>query len=66
MVDQSATLAKMKRILLPLLLLAGCEEARPPAPTEEQNDQLNEVEAMLNAEGAASNQATREPAGDRP
>ena len=37
-----------------LLLLAGCGEQRPLAPTPEQNDQLNEAEAMLNEEGAAS------------
>jgi hypothetical protein len=28
--------------------LAGCGEQRPPAPTPEQNDQLNEAEDMLN------------------
>ena len=33
------------------LLLAGCGEQRPPAPTAAQNDQLNEAEAMLNEEG---------------
>ncbi len=32
------------------LLLAGCGEQRPPAPTAEQNDQLNEAEDMLNEE----------------
>ena len=32
------------------LFLAGCGEQRPPAPTAEQNDQLNEAEAMLNEE----------------
>lgn len=40
----------MKRIfLLSLLLLVGCDQ-RPPAPTAEQNNQLNEAEAMLNEE----------------
>ena len=34
-----------------VLALAGCGEQRPPAPTSEQNDQLNEAEAMLNEEG---------------
>jgi hypothetical protein len=33
-----------------VLVLAGCGEQRPPAPTPEQNDQLNEAEAMLNEE----------------
>ena len=32
------------------LILAGCGEPRPPAPTAEQNDQLNEAEEMLNEE----------------
>jgi hypothetical protein len=34
------------------LLLAGCGEQRPPAPSAEQNDQLNEAESMLNEEAA--------------
>ncbi len=32
------------------LALAACGEQRPPAPTAEQNDQLNEAEEMLNEE----------------
>ena len=35
-----------------MLFLAGCGEQRPPAPTAEQNDQLNEAEDMLNEEAA--------------
>jgi len=31
-----------------LLLLAGCREDRPPAPTAEQDRQLNEAEELLN------------------
>ena len=39
----------MKRIVVTLmLLLAACRDDRPPAPTSEQSDQLNEAEAMLN------------------
>jgi hypothetical protein len=39
----------MRRVWIALaLVLAGCGERRPPAPTAEQNDQLNEAEAMLN------------------
>ena len=40
----------MRKILLAALLLAACSEQRPPAPTAEQNDQLNEAEEMLNEE----------------
>ena len=40
-----------KKLLLALALcLAACGEQRPPAPTAEQNEQLNEAEAMLNEE----------------
>jgi hypothetical protein len=38
-----------KKILSALLVLSACNE-RPPAPTAEQNDQLNEAEAMLDEE----------------
>jgi hypothetical protein len=49
--DCFAALAMTKRALFALaLLLAGCGEQRPPAATPEQNDQLNEAEAMLNEE----------------
>jgi len=38
--------------LLPLV--AACHKDRPPAPTAEQSDQLNEAEDMLNS--AAQNE----------
>ena len=40
------------RLALALLLLPlapACRDQRPPAPTAEQANQLNEAEAMLNA-----------------
>ena len=39
-------------ILSALLFLAACRDERPPAPTAEQSDQLNEAEDLLNAEAA--------------
>jgi hypothetical protein len=41
----------VKRFIAPLLvmLLAACHDRRPPAPTPEQNQQLNEMEKELNA-----------------
>jgi hypothetical protein len=41
------------RVLLcvSLFLLCNCHEQRPPAPTSEQADQLNEAENMLNELG---------------
>ena len=40
-----------KRIVLIALLLTGCGENRPPAPTADENRQLDEAEAMLNEVG---------------
>ena len=39
-------------ILSTFLLLAACRDDRPPAPTPEESDQLNEAENLLNAEAA--------------
>jgi len=36
------------------VLLAGCHDRRPPAPTAEQSQQLNDAEDMLN--GMAANE----------
>ncbi|MGN6848469.1 MAG: hypothetical protein ACTHJK_03165 [Sphingomicrobium sp.] len=38
-------------LIASLLLLAACHKDRPPAPTREQNAQLNDAENMLNAMG---------------
>jgi hypothetical protein len=35
-----------------LMLLAACGDDRPPAPTAEESDQLNEAEELLNQEAA--------------
>ena len=40
-----------------VLLLQACGDDRPPAPTAEQSDQLNEAEALLNAEAEAQENA---------
>jgi hypothetical protein len=31
-----------------LLALAACQDKRPPTPTQDQSDQLNEADSMLN------------------
>ena len=48
----------MKKVILCVLLLASCRDQRPPAPTAEQAQQLNEAEDLLdnmatNEEGPA-------------
>jgi hypothetical protein len=35
-----------------LLIITGCRDQQPPAPTAEQSAQLNEAEDWLNAEAA--------------
>ena len=45
-------LAMALKIILIALSLSACGESRPPAPTAEENRQLDEAEAMLN-EGVA-------------
>jgi hypothetical protein len=35
-------------VVLSLMLLGACRDNRPPAPTAEQSQQLNEAEDMLN------------------
>ena len=40
----------MKSIVLAaVLLLCGCRDHQPPAPTPEQNQQMNEADSMLNS-----------------
>jgi len=38
----------MRLILIALLFLSACRDDRPPAPTAEESDQLNEAENLLN------------------
>ena len=53
--DCFAALAMTKTVAIVLTLcLAACGEQRPPTPTAEQNEQLNEVEEMLNEEAKRS------------
>jgi hypothetical protein len=39
----------MVALAVPLLLCGACRKDRPPAPTAEQSQQLNDAENMLNA-----------------
>ena len=46
----------MRVVLLALVMLAtACREQRPPAPTAEESNQLNDAEAMLNDVGTNEN-----------
>ena len=42
---------KNSLVLIAVMLLTACGEDRPPAPTAEENRQLDEAEAMLNDVG---------------
>ena len=44
----------MRPLLLSILplLLCSCGDGRPPAPTAEQSDRLNEAEELLNEQAA--------------
>ena len=54
-----------KTVLALALLTAACDHRdQPPAPTEEQSDQLDEAEAMLN--DMAENEEGAAPAGAAP
>ncbi len=44
-------MTKMLSLFL-AMFLSACSDERPPAPTPEQSDQLNEAEDLLNAEAA--------------
>jgi outer membrane lipoprotein-sorting protein len=50
-----------KFLLVAVLLLAACKEQRPPAPTPEQSQQLNEAENMLDNMAANEEGPERSP-----
>ena len=53
----------MRTLLLPIALgLAGCGDDRPPPPTAEQAEQLNEAERMLD-EAAANEKGPEQSPG---
>ena len=54
----------MRKAFALALMVAACREERPPAPTAEQSAQLNEAEALLNAE--AEKEEGPAPAGTSP
>jgi len=43
---------KLAPLLIGLLALGACRDDRPPAPTDDQSAQLNEMDAALNAEAS--------------
>lgn len=47
-----------KLMLLVPLLLAACSDDRPPAPTAEEAEQLNEIEEALDSEEIRSGNAS--------
>ena len=51
-------------IFVALLLVAACHKDRPPAPTAEESDQLNDAEDMLN--GMAQNKEGPEASASSP
>ena len=46
------------QILLAVLLLFACGDNRPPAPTAEEAEQLDEAEELLNEQAEAENGAS--------
>ena len=53
-----------KSLMILALMAAACDRDRPPAPTSEQSDQLDEAEAMLN--DMAGNEEGAAPEGTAP
>jgi hypothetical protein len=50
-----------KFVLASIILLASCRDQRPPAPTAEQAQQLNEAENMLDNMAANEEGPERSP-----